>query len=394
VDFYTKAHKTSETNWVNQYIGTPFSMGQGVKEDYYGSYLYSFNFGYQRWDNIKDDDYHFTPFLGYNILRKDAAATTLNLQGKLVATTNQSPALGFNTKRDDSENVLANSWTAPIKINAFTSYSAFTNVEASIFIFNAGGSEDAKLGGTAGNYTTYTVGTAGDDDVIPSMQSFSVYASNTGPAITLNYAKLVYEPAVNDGVTVQPNYAPRRAKAATVADEMEKIGLRVSGESGYADELKIYLHEDFSDAFEDGWDGHKMFGYPETPQLYAATDDGALAILCAPDADGTLLGFKAGEADTEYTFSFRYLSDEPLYLLDVQTHTYTDMRTGTYTFQTTDLGAHNRFLLTRQAPATPTGLDGVGEDTQARKFIDGNKMYILLRGVLYDATGKRITTIP
>ena len=393
VDLYTKAHKESDDNWVNQYIGTPFSSGQGVKVDYYGSYLYRFDISTQKWVNIKDEDYHFTPFLGYNILRRDAAGTTLETQGTLVATTNQSPTLGYNGS--STENVLANSWTAPIKINAFEEYDAFTNVEASIYIFNAGGPEDEKAGGTAGNYTTYTVNTADDGDVIPSMQSFSVYATAASPAITLNYEELVYKPAVA-GIVVRPNYAPRRAKAA-VADEMEKIGLRVSGESGYADELKVYVHEDFSDAFENGWDGHKMYGYPETPQLYAVSDEDELAILCTPDAEGTLIGFKAGEADTEYTFSFRYESDEPLYLLDLQTNTYTDMRAGNaYTFHTNDIGAHNRFVLTRFAPQMPTGVEEPTSDSslkgreKAMKFIEDNKMYILLRGVLYDATGRRV----
>ena len=394
VDFYTKARKTAENNWVNQYIGTPFSKGQGVKEDYYGSYLYSFDFDTQSWVNIKDEDYHFTPFLGYNIIRKDADAATLEMQGKLVATTNQSLTLRYDKDNAHNENVLANSWTAPIKINAFVA-GDFTNSTASIYIFNAGGDADAKAGGTAGNYSTYSIGTAEDGDVIPSMQSFSVYATAAAPSLTLNYARLVYNPAVA-GIAVQPNYAPRRMKAAAVSEEMQPIRLRVSGESGYADELKIYLHEDFSDAFENGWDAHKMYGYPETPQLYAVTDDGELAILCAPDADATLLGFKAGEADTEYTFTFRYDSDEPLFLLDMQNNTYTEVQTGNaYTFQTSDVGAHNRFVLTRFAPQTPTDLEPTSDSSlkgreAATKHIIDNRIYILLRGVLYDATGRRV----
>ena len=177
---------------------------------------------------------------------------------------------------------------------------------------------------------------------------------------------------------------------------MQPIRLRVSGESGYADELKIYLHEDFSDAFENGWDAHKMYGYPETPQLYAVGDDGALAISCVPDAENMLIGLKAGTTDDQYTMMFEYEDAEPLYLLDVQTQTYTQVQTGnTYTFQTNDVAAHNRFVLTRQAPQMPTDLEPTSDSSlkgreRGLKFIEGEKMFILMNGVLYDATGRRV----
>ena len=61
---------------------------------------------------------------------------------------------------------------------------------------------------------------------------------------------------------------------------------------------------------------------------------------------------------------------------------------------TDDVGAHNRFVLTRyRSPQITTGMEPTS-DLQGRekavKLMDDNKLFILFRGVLYDATGKRV----
>ena len=107
--------------------------------------------------------------------------------------------------------------------------------------------------------------------------------------------------------------------------------------------------------------------------------------------EGTIIGFRAGE-DNEYTFHFEYDDmAEPLFLLDMDERMYVRILTGTtYTFTCADKGEHNRFLLTRKAPGIPTGCEPIdgGGGPKAMKFIKDNKLYILLNGVLYDATGK------
>jgi hypothetical protein len=63
-----------------------------------------------------------------------------------------------------------------------------------------------------------------------------------------------------------------------------------------------------------------------------------------------------------------------------------------YYFSTDDKAPHSRFIHTRKNPQVATGVGEVPSDqvqgTRARKLLIEDKMYILLNGMLYDATGK------
>jgi hypothetical protein len=270
-----------------------------------------------------------------------------------------------------------------------------------VYIFNS--CSEADYTSFASNYTTYTIGTSkGANDVIPAMQSFSVFTTGTGASVTLDYEKLVYNPALatgGDHANIVPNKAPRRTTQLT-EDDATKIRLFVRAESGYGDMLYMWEREDFAEGFENGWDGRKMFGESVAPQLYAVTPDGNMAVNCVPDLEGTVIGFKAGTKDQQYTMTFEYEDAEPLYMVDTKTNTYTQVMTGNeYTFQTNDLGAHTRFILTRNnAPQTPTDLESTSDSSlkgreRGLKFIEGEKMFILMNGVLYDATGRRVERV-
>jgi hypothetical protein len=169
------------------------------------------------------------------------------------------------------------------------------------------------------------------------------------------------------------------------------LKLKVSGESGYAANIVLLNRADFSEGFDDGWDGRFLPGDDAAPQLYAVTADGNMAINCSPDIEGTLLGFKAGEADNVFTFTFEY-DDEALYLYDTQTQLYTRVQTGnSYTFSTADGDAHNRFILTRKAPSIATGMEASNTPLPgANKVIIDNHLYIFRAGALYDALGRII----
>ena len=165
----------------------------------------------------------------------------------------------------------------------------------------------------------------------------------------------------------------------------------MTGESGYAAKIVLLERTDFSDNFDDGWDGRFMAGDDAAPQLDAVTPDANMAINSLPDIEGTLLGFKAGEADDVFTFSFDY-DGEALYLYDTQLQTYTRVTAdNTYTFATSDNDAHNRFILTHNAPGVATGIEPVNNPSQVNnKMIIDNHLYIFRGGVLYDALGRMI----
>ena len=158
----------------------------------------------------------------------------------------------------------------------------------------------------------------------------------------------------------------------------------------YDDRLVLLEHEDFHKGYDDGWDGEKVVMGEMSPTIYSVMESGMESVTATDELEGTLIGFKAGE-DSEYTLSFEYDETEDIYLLDTDTKLYLRIMNGTtYTFTCADKAAHNRFILTRNAPGVITGcenVDGSG-GTKATKFIKDNKMYILLNGVLYDATGK------
>lgn len=108
------------------------------------------------------------------------------------------------------------------------------------------------------------------------------------------------------------------------------------------------------------------------------------------------MGFRAGEDDQVYTFSFEYDDyAEPLYLYDKDTEVYTRITAdNSYLFMTTDNDDHARFSLTRHMPGVATGAEelsaGSNQPSAARKLIINDHLYILRSGQLYDVTGKTV----
>jgi uncharacterized repeat protein (TIGR02543 family) len=391
VNFTTLSSGTSEDNTsIAQYVGTPFKDETNILHNWYNSWVYGITY-----DGSKNIDWYrvnegegMNPFKGYCVFSADGTGHSYWQQGTLVASENQTIS-GLNCQSDDgtanpnNENLLANSWVAPIKINAMAS-SDFTNAYATVYIFNST-SNSAYV--DLGNYATYPVNSAADIAIIPSMQSFSVFTTGSGASVSLDYSKIVYDPAVG-GTVPGPNKAPRLTKAETA----HRMKLYVSAENGYSDMLYLLEHLDFEEGFENGWDGHKLFGESVAPQLYAVTPDGNMAVNCIPTFEGVQMGFKAGEQDNSYTFTFEY-SDEaqPLYLLDISTNTYTQITSDTsYSFTTTDTDVHNRFVLTYNAPSTPTALETTPAVTTGKKVMYDNHLFILHNGRIFSAQGAMI----
>ena len=391
INFTTLSSGTSDSDEsVAQYVGTPFNDETNILYNWYNSWVYgiAYTSNVIGWERVNEGQ-GMTPFKGYCVFSADGVHHNYWQQGTLVASTNQTLSglnwqSGVGTANGNNENLLANSWMAPIKISAMET-SDFPNTEASIYIFNS--TSASAFTSLASNYSTYTIGTAGEA-IIPSMQSFSVFTNAVGgSSVTLDYNKIVYQPAIS-GTVPGPNKAPLRE----AAEEANKIRLFVRTESGYGDLLYMWERSDFSEAFENGWDGHKLFGESVAPQLFALSPDGDLAINCIPTFEGVQMGFKAGEQDNSYTFTFEY-SDEaqPLYLLDIQTNIYTQITSATsYSFTTTDTDVHNRFVLTYNAPSAPTALETTPAVTTGKKVMYDNHLFILHNGRIFSAQGAMI----
>lgn len=384
VDMYSTAQadivNMSATTSTWQYIGTPHNDVASATRNYYDSWLYQYSGS--GWTVIPNGG-PLVPFRGYCVTHP-AAPVVFDMVGTLVATTAQSIAVpaGYT--------VIANSWTAPIDINAITDDDMEGISDKSIYFFNTGtdAEGDNATGTEAGTYRTTPIHSASytGDWQIPSMQGFYV-STETAGTLHLEYDRHV-RPSDSRTIVSNPMYAPRRAAAESGEPNVLKIFARGSR---YQDKLVVLEREDFTRGYDSGWDGEAWGGGTLSPMVYVTGEGREDAVSAIPEFEGTVVAFKAGE-DNEYRFEFIYSEDaEPLYLFDTENNTYTQIMTGNaYYFTTSDKAAHSRFILTRKAPqiATGTELTSDGESAKARKLLIEDKMYILLNGMLYDATGK------
>ena len=382
VAYYTKSHGTGTTDDVNQYIGTPFS-DEYNNYNYYGAWVFKAKSDMSAWERLPMGT-KMEPFVGYNVIyNSESAGHTFIMGGTLNSNGNVTCTCSSNSYGD--ENLLANSWVAPIDISKFIEAEDFSGVEATIYIFNSTSEKASGEAGytsvpTGGNYTVYNLLTSGS---IPSMQSFSVCGSGT---VKLNYNRLV------KGAGTVSN-GPMKAPSRDIRSEMVSLTIHVNDENGWGDELKLFEHEDFSVDFENGWDSHKLMGYSQAPQMYAVSSDGNMAINSVPSFDNNVVAFQAGSASNEYTMSFAYDGEETLYLNDTKaafSQEITEDKAYDFTAASGDNVA--RFTITKSPVyKVPTGIENAEGFTNSasKQMIDGT-LYIIRDGKIYNAEGSLV----
>ena len=197
-----------------------------------------------------------------------------------------------------------------------------------------------------------------------------------------------------------PIYAPKREQEnkPTV-----KTGIILSG-NGASDKTTFLVSDKYSAAqYEFNADLEKMFGENSfTLATYSLSGETRLAYNALSNADAANIipiGYRA-PADGEYTFSInpRYAENgafEHVNLIDYETGVMTDLLMGSYTFSTERTQLDTRFALNvvpRQN--TPTdienGASGINNANGPRKVLINDKMYIIVDGKMYDATGKAV----
>ena len=413
VNFETKVRY--DNGFVNQYLGSPFS-----DETPYVDYeIQLFKFvpaanGSHGWWNKLSYGNTMDPFMGYNQLSNNTSGNYLDLNGRtghLNASTNveftiENGKMYYNSSWP--ENMFANSWTAPIHIDKFED-DDFVNVNKSIYIFNAGTPEQYAEGGStmdggadnegAGTYSVIPVKSASELEdlgavttVIPAMQAFSVMATSSNPSLRLDFNRLVYTPALTD-LKIEPTRAPRRAEAEK--ERPDAMRLRVRGENGWTANAYILGREDFTNGYDDGWDGEYMEGDGSAPQLYAATQEGYFVVNCVPEIEGTLMAFHPGSADNTYTLSFVYNGSETWYLNDVKEQKSTLISNETtYPFVSNAGDNAARFVISKIPYTTTeiaTGVTNLDDETlDVQKVIYNDKLYIIRGGRVFSADGQLV----
>ena len=389
VQMYSKATISGSTwNW--QYVGTPFA-GSIPQYNYYGSWMYKWNGTTQGWDVVGGYD-ELTPFAGYCLTQN--SATTHVMGGTLVATDGNDQVITMSATTDM---VLANSWTAPIWIGGFTA-STFTSTPATIYMFNTGMAENGSKAGTAeaGTYEAKPINSApfiGNGLIAPMQGFFVTTVDGSAGTITLKYNELV-RPHNNrqgdpDGIVSGPMFAQKRE----VKPDVMKI---MANGTLYSDHVFILAREDFSEGFDNGWDGEKLSFGAEAPSVYVINQEGGYdAVSAIPGFEGTLVGFRAG-TNNSCTMTFEYDGEEIWYLNDLQTQQSTLIDSElTYTFSTSSYDSEARFIIS----ATPirkitTGVEtvtGYGlQGTGVRKLIINDKIYIIRRGRMFTVDGQMV----
>ncbi len=408
VEYYSRGENATSANPVWQYIGIPFQAAKTAMSLYYAAWMCRWSSASDGalgglWQWVDNNDV-LVPFEGYCITQ--TAKKTYTFTGKLNAPVTTTVEL--DNRDADGYAFAANSWTAPIKIQEMQD-DDFTNAEKSIYIYHSGtyanwtdngdpvSAKDGAVATLPGQYAVVPIHSspylAGADSVIPAMQGFFVKAIDPSAEaeVKLAYNRVVYD-AKYFKTSTQPMRAPNRAMEQSDAPEV--MILTVAGDSLGADRIHILSRGDFSQSYEDGWDGRKIEGDAVAPKLAVVKDCGEMAVAAVSDFEEREMIFRAGE-DSAYTFHFDY-NGETIYLYDRLTEQATEIATGnTYAFVAKNKTPMPRFLITSNPPSMPMCVEQLdnGQWTidNARKMIIDGQLYILRDNRFYDARGVRVT---
>lgn len=384
------------------YVGVPI-QDVPVGEYFYGAvtYLYDETSGWIR----KRIGSEFHAFEGIGLSLPEGHKETF--YGTLASTETKEITLTKTTDVGEGDNLIGNSWTAPIQIGNFDS-DDFGSATAVVSMYKTGRDDiegnptvvtaTAENDGAveAGQWVSIPIGLPGTDGydgptVIPSMQAFQVTTSSE-TTLTLDYDKLVRDVTIATDNLTQPMSAPKRKMKRAAKKSLDAM-MRVRM-SGFKTRADLWIMEDgrFSDEYDNGWEANYIECDNRSPQLYANSEIGKMAFLAKPDIEGTILGIAPSLDGNEYLFTFHYVGDEEFYLNDLKLkQSVLISEEESYSFMYED-GDTNRFYISRtriDAPQMPTGVENThGDAVKARKFIYNDKLYIMLNGRVYSAEGQ------
>jgi len=406
VEYYSRGENAASANPVWQYIGIPFQAAKTAMSLYYAAWMCRWSSASDGalgglWQWVDNNDV-LVPFEGYCITQ--TAKKTYTFTGKLNAPV--TTTIELDNRDADGYAFAANSWTAPIKIQEMQD-DDFTNAEKSIYIYHSGtyanwtdngdpvSAKDGEAVTLPGQYAVVPIHSspylAGADSVIPAMQGFFVKAIDPSEEaeVKLAYNRVVYD-AKYFKTSTQPMRAPNRAMEQSDAPEV--MILTVVGDKVGGDRVHILSRPDFSENYEDGWDGRKIAGDEAVPMLSVLKGTDSMAVAAIPTAEERYLTFRAGE-DSIYTFCFDY-EGETIYLYDMLAEEATEIKTGnTYSFAAENKTPAPRFLITKNPPRTPTAIEQSvvsGQHPEVQKMIIDGQLYILHDRRFYDARGAQV----
>jgi hypothetical protein len=198
-----------------------------------------------------------------------------------------------------------------------------TNLDGTVYVWD--GTQYLTWNGSTGDLT---------DGVIPAMQGFLVYANGLNPALS-----------VSNGVRV---HGPDPYKKGSIENILK---LSVFG-NGYSDNTFVHFNENATAGFDNQFDGYKLMGLDEAPQLYSFIEDKLIRMNVMKEIGSELvvpLGLVVG-AETEYTIQAfdveTFDASLQIYLEDKFEGNMIDLKSQQdYTFTASPIDDPNRFAL-------------------------------------------------
>ena len=395
VNLYSLGRTVSETNQF-QYFAIPMSylsVNPTFANETHGITIYTYVWleatGWERRGYYTD----LYAFEGIGITTDKTTAHEYTMKGTLASTKDQEIPITADGKK---LNLIGNSWTAPIQISELEASDfgdASSAVEQTVYIYCTGHGK-ATSGDeteTAGQWLAIPFNAAGFGawdglKVIPSMQAFQIKTTGAG-TLTLDYKKHVR------GGTRDLTAKLRAPRRKVETDGVELMRIRVADSQTHTD-LYLFEGDQFTDEFDNGWEANYRVGTSESAKLYARVATGVMSVAAMPSLESTPVYFIPGQ-ETEYMFTF---GGEGMgyYLNDIKMQRSTLISTeATYSFTYEKGDAAARFYISKtpiDAGDTPTGVSNTEATPKAQKIIYDNKLYIIVNGALYDATGKKVNS--
>ena len=388
-----------------QYIGLP--VQSALAEDaFYGAYTYKYDetSGWKKkgTGSLLEEFWGIGLSIDNDVL--GSGVKTFNIAGNLAYATDREIELTKTAEAGKGENMIGNSWTAPIHLVNMTA-DDFENATATIYIYNTGRDEQAPGGdvGTStfangstqpGQWISIPVAASKLDPwlgpkVIPAMQAFEVDVKEEESSGTLH---LNYDKHVRNIGTPEEEHAAISAPKRYRTEEPSMMRLRVADTATYTD-LYLIEGEELSDEFDNGWDGKYQPCDGRSAALYALSPIGNMAVLAQQSINNTAIVFRPGRQN-EYTFTFGYNGEVAYYLNDLLLEQSTQIREGNeYRFTCNEGDMESRFVVSTTpfgAPDITTGIGNTGHPEKVQKIMYKDHIYIIRAGRVYDIVGKEV----
>jgi hypothetical protein len=362
VELTTDAYKNNgERVW--QRMGVPAANGIKVSEIVKGStvsyYLFYWGATEQDWVQITNASYVLQPFQGLELTNDaTAAGQTYKFPCDLMGNTNaELPLIGEWTS-------FANSYMAEIDLYAMMQDvmdDPGSAASATTYVNDVDNNDQWPVVTWASLDEWKNDGAeAPEHTALKPMQGFILRNKDaaTNTSATINYNNSVWAPVFG---SAQLKAARNRAMAKTATT---RVKINITAENGMKDAIILREGEDYTPAFENGYDAEKNLKVNEV-SIYATTEIGNMAEVSTDNLDGLKLNVES-KNETSFMMTFSNLKGEQMAIRDNLTGaTITMVEGAEYFFTATEGDNANRFEIIAVKNA-PTDVETVVETTGAK----------------------------